>query len=104
MPIPGPLTRQEHRILGHMFQRPGSDYYALEISKAVGVPARRLYPILNMFERRGWLEGAWERAEASSGSSRRRYYRLTLAGKSVGKNLDFAEHGELIAVGAPGLT
>jgi transcriptional regulator len=39
-----------------------------------------LYPLLYRLERRGWIEGRWvERA----GQRRRRYYRLTGAGKKV---------------------
>ena len=39
-----------------------------------------LYPLLYRLERRGWIEGRWvERA----GQRRRRYYRLTSAGKKV---------------------
>jgi transcriptional regulator len=39
-----------------------------------------LYPLLYRLERRGWIEGRWvERA----GQRRRRYYRLTTAGKKV---------------------
>lgn len=39
-----------------------------------------LYPMLYRMERRGWIEGKWvERA----GERRRRYYRLTAAGRTV---------------------
>jgi transcriptional regulator len=39
-----------------------------------------LYPLLYRLERRGWIEGRWvERA----GQRRRRYYRLTPAGRKV---------------------
>jgi PadR family transcriptional regulator PadR len=39
-----------------------------------------LYPMLYRMERRGWIEGKWiEKA----GQRRRRYYRLTAAGRKV---------------------
>lgn len=38
-----------------------------------------LYPLLYRLERRGWVKGEWE----SSGSRRRRYYRLTQAGRRI---------------------
>jgi transcriptional regulator len=39
-----------------------------------------LYPLLFRLERRGWIQGRWiERA----GERRRRYYRLTAAGRQV---------------------
>ncbi len=37
-----------------------------------------LYPLLYRLEKRGWVNGAWE--EAANGR-RRRYYRLTAAGR-----------------------
>ena len=39
-----------------------------------------LYPMLYRMERRGWIDGKWVE---KSGQRRRRYYRLTPAGKKV---------------------
>ena len=39
-----------------------------------------LYPMLYRMERRGWIEGKWIE---KSGQRRRRYYRLTSAGRRV---------------------
>jgi transcriptional regulator len=39
-----------------------------------------LYPLLYRLERRGWIEGKWVE---KAGQRRRRYYRLTTAGKKV---------------------
>ena len=39
-----------------------------------------LYPLLYRLERRGWLEGRWVE---KAGQRRRRYYRLTTAGRKV---------------------
>ena len=42
--------------------------------------AATLYPLLYKLEKRGWAEGRWiERA----GQRRRRFYRLTTAGRAV---------------------
>jgi transcriptional regulator len=38
-----------------------------------------LYPLLYRLERRGWVKGEWEPA----GGRRRRYYRLTPAGRKI---------------------
>lgn len=38
-----------------------------------------LYPLLYRLERRGWIAGDWQ----SVGGRRRRYYRLTRAGRKV---------------------
>jgi PadR family transcriptional regulator, regulatory protein PadR len=39
-----------------------------------------LYPLLYRLEKRGWIEGRWVE---KAGQRRRRYYRLTAAGKKV---------------------
>ena len=39
-----------------------------------------LYPLLYRLERRGWIEGHWVE---KAGQRRRRYYRLTAAGRKV---------------------
>ena len=39
-----------------------------------------LYPLLYRLERRGWIQGRWVE---KAGQRRRRYYRLTVAGKKV---------------------
>ena len=39
-----------------------------------------LYPMLYRMERRGWIEGKWVE---KAGQRRRRYYRLTTAGRKV---------------------
>jgi transcriptional regulator len=39
-----------------------------------------LYPLLYRLERRGWIEGRWVE---KAGQRRRRYYRLTTAGRKV---------------------
>jgi transcriptional regulator len=39
-----------------------------------------LYPMLYRMERRGWLEGKWVE---KAGQRRRRYYKLTTAGRRV---------------------
>ncbi len=39
-----------------------------------------LYPLLYRLEKRGWIDGRWVE---KAGQRRRRYYRLTTAGKKV---------------------
>ncbi len=47
---------------------------------AITFSAAALYPLLYRLEKRGWIQGRWvERA----GQRRRRYYRLTAAGRQV---------------------
>ena len=72
-------------ILSLLEARPRHGY---EISKLIeqrsegklSFHAASLYPLLYRLENRGWLKGRWvERAE----QRRRRYYRLTRAGRRV---------------------
>jgi transcriptional regulator len=72
-------------ILSLLEREPGHGY---ELSKlierrsrgAVSFNVASLYPLLYRLERRGWILGRWvERA----GQRRRRYYRLTPAGRKV---------------------
>ena len=46
----------------------------------VSFNAASLYPLLYRLEERGWLEGKWVE---KAGQRRRRYYRLTAAGRKV---------------------
>ena len=49
-------------------------------SGALQFHAASLYPVFYRLERRGWLQGRWLE---KSGLRRRRYYRLTPAGRRV---------------------
>jgi len=72
-------------VLALVEDRPRHGY---EIAKLIGersdgalvFHAASLYPVFYRLERRGWLQGRWiEKA----GQRRRRYYRLTPAGRRV---------------------
>lgn len=52
----------------------------LRSSGALRFNVASLYPLLYRLEKRGWLRGRWVE---KSGQRRRRYYRLTSAGKKV---------------------
>ena len=64
-------------------QRHGYDLARLIASRSKGVlkfHAASLYPLLYRLEKRGWIDGRWvEKAN----QRRRRYYRLTPAGKKI---------------------
>jgi PadR family transcriptional regulator, regulatory protein PadR len=47
---------------------------------AVRFKVASLYPLLYRLEKRGWIRGVWVEKE---GQRRRRFYRLTLAGRKV---------------------
>jgi len=72
-------------ILSLVEARPRHGY---EISKLIDVQsagdlrfnAASLYPLLYRLEKRGWIEGRWVE---KPNQRRRRYYRITAAGKKV---------------------
>jgi PadR family transcriptional regulator, regulatory protein PadR len=72
-------------ILSLVEARPRHGY---EIAKLIAARSRgvvrfnaaSLYPLLYRLEQRGWLQGRWVE---TAGQRRRRYYRLTAAGKKV---------------------
>lgn len=64
-------------------QRHGYDISKLIESRSDGALSfnvASLYPMLYRLEKRGWIQGRWV---DKSGQRRRRYYRLTAAGKKV---------------------
>jgi transcriptional regulator len=64
-------------------QRHGYDIARLIDDRSGGVlrfHVGSLYPMLYRIERRGWIEGRWLE---KSGQRRRRYYKLSPAGKKV---------------------
>jgi PadR family transcriptional regulator, regulatory protein PadR len=63
--------------------RHGYDLAQLIASRSRGVltfHAASLYPLLYRLEKRAWIEGRWVE---KAGQRRRRYYRLTPAGKKI---------------------
>jgi transcriptional regulator len=64
-------------------QRHGYDIARLIDARSGGVlrfHVGSLYPMLYRIERRGWIEGRWLE---KSGQRRRRYYKLSPAGKKI---------------------
>jgi len=63
--------------------RHGYDLCRLIESRSKGVltfHVASLYPLLYRLEKRGWIDGRWVE---KAGQRRRRYYRLTAAGKKI---------------------
>jgi len=59
--------------------------YGLDMMDATGLPSGTVYPTLTRLEGRGLVAGLWE-AQSIAGREkrpRRRYYRLTAAGRSA---------------------
>jgi DNA-binding PadR family transcriptional regulator len=54
-----------------------------DITRAAGVGAGTLYPLLSRLEKHGWLEAEWEQQTPSEiGRPRKRLYRITAVGQT----------------------
>jgi PadR family transcriptional regulator len=72
------ISLQTLRVLSALLQSPLDKRYGLELSRATGLAAGTLYPILARLERAGWLMSEWEESDPKAdGRPRRRYYRLS---------------------------
>ena len=72
-------------VLAQLDGRPRHGYeIALEIERrsggTVSFQVASLYPVLYRLERKGWITGRWVE---KAGQRRRRYYKLTPAGRKV---------------------
>src|SRR4051794_13318136 len=59
--------------------------YGLDIMQATGLPSGTVYPTLTRLEGRGFVSAQWEPQAVADREKRprRRYYRLTAAGKTA---------------------
>lgn len=57
--------------------------YGLDIMDRTGLPSGTVYPTLTRLEQRGFVSGQWEQESVAQreGRPRRRYYRVTAAGR-----------------------
>lgn len=71
------------KVLRLYLMTPRTDRSGAEISKATGVGAGTLYPMLARLEDAGWFESEWENVDPSeAGRPRRRFYRMTGLGQT----------------------
>lgn len=56
--------------------------YGFDIMEFTGLASGSVYPILRRFEEHGLVESEWEHESEAEGRPRRRYYRLTEAGRA----------------------
>lgn len=59
--------------------------YGLDVMERTGLPSGTVYPTLGRLEKRGYVVGRWENEGQArrEGRPRRRYYRLTGAGREA---------------------
>lgn len=89
------------KVLKFYLITPAADHSGAAISKATGVGAGTLYPLLARLEEAGWLESEWESIDPSeAGRPRRRFYRLTGIGQTRAR-AEFAELQIPAVMGAP---
>lgn len=77
------MTRTTRLVLEALLA-PG-EHHGYELLKSTGILAGSLYPILDRFEKAGWVTGTWR--QTNDNRPRRRCYRLTAAGRREAKSL-----------------
>jgi DNA-binding PadR family transcriptional regulator len=81
--VPGPrITAQTAAVLAALLDR--EEAWGFELSRATGLKAGTIYPILARLQAAGWIEDRWEDPERGRDEGRppRRYHRLTTAGRA----------------------
>jgi PadR family transcriptional regulator, regulatory protein PadR len=80
------MTLEILKVLNVFLENVEEPQYGLEITKATGVQAGTLYPILMRLEKDGWLSSDWEQIDPKKeGRRARRYYLLTDIGRNKAK-------------------
>lgn len=81
-----PLSKSSVKVLQAFLDEPMKEQYGFGLMGSTSVKSGSLYPILEKFERLGWIEGSDESIdERAEGRPRRRLYRLTALGEKEGR-------------------
>lgn len=92
------MTLQTLAVLAVLVER---ETWGFELSKASGLAAGTIYPILQRLTAAGWVTSRWEPAESAQEEGRppRRYYALTTEGRARATNAltDAAAHRSRLA-------
>lgn len=76
------LTHQTLKVLRLFANQPREQMAGADIARMTKLGSGTLYPILDRFEKAGWLTSRWENVEPSSlGRPRRRLYQITGVGQ-----------------------
>jgi PadR family transcriptional regulator, regulatory protein PadR len=77
------ISHQTKRVLQAFLDAPDDEIYGFALSRATGLKAGTLYPVLQRLHDDGWLASRWETIdEHAEGRRRRCYYRLTANGEA----------------------
>lgn len=80
------MTTPRLLVLRTLLEDPGRERYGLDLALAAGLEPGTVYPILVAFEAVGWAASRAEDIDVhAEGRPRRRYYRLTAAGVTAGR-------------------
>lgn len=85
MTTSGPrMTLPTQAVLAALLERDGEELWGFELSRASGLAAGTIYPILARLGAAGWVVDRWEPAEQAQAQGRppRRYHRLTAEGRA----------------------
>ena len=74
----GRLSRPALWVLECLLDDPTREWSGIELSRANGVRAGAVYPVLARLEAVGWLQSRW--SDAAPGESARRVYRFGASG------------------------
>jgi len=76
------LTYQTLKVLRLFVDQPRRQMAGADIARLTKLGSGTLYPILNRFEKAGWLTSCWEISEPSNlGRPRKRLYQITGIGQ-----------------------
>jgi DNA-binding PadR family transcriptional regulator len=80
-----------------LLDAPSEETFGFELAQVSGLPSGTIYPILHRLEQGGWISGRWQDADNSVDDlpRRRRYYRLTGAGRREAQRATAGQSGAL---------
>jgi PadR family transcriptional regulator PadR len=88
-------------VLDAFLNASSGETYGFKLSEETGLPSGTVYPILRRLEADGLIEGRWTTIQTAHQARRRRYYRLTGAGKRAAAEAVAAQR-QAIRLHAPG--
>jgi PadR family transcriptional regulator, regulatory protein PadR len=81
------LSAANLKVLSAFLEELPKPLAGADIFRMKGVPSGSLYPILDRFEKAGWLTSEWEQLDPSQeGRPRKRLYRLTGVGERCARD------------------
>jgi DNA-binding MarR family transcriptional regulator len=81
------LTSATQQVLHVFLAQPQQERYGSDLCRATGLESGTVHPILARLERARWLESWHEEIGSDTKRPRRRYYKLTTQGATLGPNV-----------------